>query len=133
MNHTSQLEELRIERQLLLEENKLMKEQINSLSVSLSALRGCTRIVNNFTSCASADDELLGTKAVECRDEGSDMVVSCGADCAKIKMPPEDFSFAVLNTVLPSLSKSDIKAVKMLPQNITAPGSVTLENTSLGT
>ena len=44
-------------------------------------------------------------------------------------MPPEDFSFAVLNTVLPSLSKSDIKVVKMLPQNSSAPGSVTLENT----
>ena len=64
MNQTSQLEELRIDRQLLLEENKLMKEQINSLSVSLSALRGCTNIVNDVTSCASADDELLGTKAV---------------------------------------------------------------------
>ena len=49
MNQTSQLEELRIDRRLLLEENKLMKEQINSLSVSLSALRGCTNIVNDFT------------------------------------------------------------------------------------
>ena len=60
MNQTSQLEELRIDSQLLLEENKLMKEQINSLSVSLSALRGCTNIVNDFTSCALADDELQG-------------------------------------------------------------------------
>ena len=93
-----------------------MKEQINSLSVSLSALRGCTNIVNDFTSCASADDELLGKKGAECRDEDSEMVISCGADSAKIKMPPEDFSFAVFNTVLPFLSKSDIKAVKMLSQ-----------------
>ena len=133
MNQTSQLGELRIDRHLLLEENKLMKEQINSLSVTLSALRDCTNIVNDFTSCASADDELLGTNAVQCRDEGSEMVISCEADCAKIKMPPEDFSVAELNTVLPSLSKSDIKAVKMLPQNSSALGSVTLENTSPGT
>ena len=48
-------------------------------------------------------------------------------------MPPQDFSFAILNTVLLSLSKSDIKAVKMLPQNSSAPGIVTLENTSPGT
>ena len=133
MNQTSQLEELRIDRQLVLEENKLMKQQINSPSVSLSALRACTNIVNDFTSCASADDELLGTNAVECMDEGSEMVIPCGVDCAKIKMPPEDFSFAVLNTVLPSLSKTDIEVVKMLPQNSSAPGSVTLENTSPGT
>ena len=46
---TSQLEVLRIDRQLVLEENKLMKEQINSLSVNLSALRDCTKIVNDFT------------------------------------------------------------------------------------
>ena len=58
MNQTSQLEELRIDRQLLLEENKLMKEQINSLSVNLSALRDCTNIVNDFTSCATAGDEI---------------------------------------------------------------------------
>ena len=45
-------------------------------------------------------------------------------------MPPEDFSFTVLNTVLPSLSKSDIKAVKILSPNSSAPGSVTLENQS---
>ena len=56
MNQTSQLEELHIDRQLLLEESKLMKEQINNFSVSLSALRGCKNIVNDFTSCASADD-----------------------------------------------------------------------------
>ena len=61
------------------------------------------------------------------------MVISCDTDCAKIKMPPEDFSFAVLNTVLPPPSKSDIKAVKMLSQNSSAPGSVTLENKSPGT
>ena len=45
-------------------------------------------------------------------------------------MPPEDFSFAVTNTVLPSLSKSDIKAVKILSPNSGAPGSITLENQS---
>ena len=133
MNQTSQLEELRIDRQLLLEENKLMKEQINSLSVNISALRGSTTIVNGFTSCASVDDEVPGTNTGQCRDEGSEMVISCGADCEKIKMPPEDFSFAVLSTVLPSLSKSDIKAVKILSPNSSAPGSDTLENKSLET
>ena len=130
MNQTSQLEELRVDRQLLLEENKLMKEQINSLSVNLSALRDSANIVNDFTSCATAGDEIWGINAAECRDEGSEMVISCGADCGKIKMPPEDFSFAVLHTVLPSLSKSDIKAVKILSPNSSALGSVTLENQS---
>ena len=51
-----------------------MKEQINSLSVNLSALWGCTNVVNDFTSCAPADDEFLGTNAAECRDKGSEMV-----------------------------------------------------------
>ena len=45
----------------------------------------------------------------------------------------ENFSFTVLNTVLPSLSKWDIKAVKTLLQNSSAPGTVTLENKSPGT
>ena len=55
MKQTFQLEELRIYRQLLLEENKLMREQINSLSVDLSALRGRTSVVNDFTSYALAN------------------------------------------------------------------------------
>ena len=112
MNQTSQLEELRVDRQLLLEENKLMKEQINSLSVNLSALRDSTNIVNDFTLCATAGDEIWGINTAECRDEGSEMVISCGADCGKIKMPPEDFSFAVLHTVLPLSRNQTSKLLK---------------------
>ena len=128
MKQTSQLEELRIDRQLLLEENKLMKEQINSFSVDLSALRDYTNIVNDFTSCALANHELPGANTAECRNEGSEIVISCGVDCENTNLPPEDFSFAVLSTVLPSLTKSDIKAVKVLSPNSSAPRSPTLEN-----
>ena len=109
---TSQLEELRIDRQLLLEENQLMKEQINSLSDNLSALRDCTKIVNDFTSCASAKDELPGANAAECRGGSSDMVISCGADYGKTNMSPEDFTFAVLSTVLSSLTKSNYRLLR---------------------
>ena len=130
MKQTSQLEELRIDRQLLLEENKLMKEQINSLSVDLivSALWDRTSIVNAFTSHALANRELPGENAAEYRDESSEMVISCGVDCGNTNLPPEDFSFAVLSTVLPSLMKSEIKAVNVLSPNSSAPGSPTLEN-----
>ena len=128
MKQTSQLEELRIDRQLLLEENKLIKEQINSLSVDLSALRDRTSVVNDFSSYALANHELPGANAAVCRDKGSEMVISCGADCGNTNLPPEDFSFTVLSTVLPSLMKSDIKAVEVLSPNSSAPGSPTLEN-----
>ena len=56
------------------------------------------------------------------------MVISCGADCGNTNLPPDDFSFAVLSTVFPSLMKSVIKAVKVLSPNSSAPGSPTLEN-----
>ena len=128
MKQTSQLEELRIDRQLLLEENKLVKEQINSLSVDLSALRHRTSLVNDFTTHALANHEFPGVNAAECRDEESEMVISCGVRCGNTNLPPEDFSFAVLSTVLPSSMKSDIKAVKVLSPNSSAPGSLTLEN-----
>ena len=128
MKQTSQLEELRIDRQLLLEENKLMKEQINSLSVDLSALWDRTSIVNAFPSHALANRELPGANAAECRDVESEMVIPCGVDCGNTNLPPEDFSFAVISTVLPSRMKSDIKAVKVLSPNSSAPGSPTLQN-----
>ena len=116
MKQTSQPVELRIDRQLLLEKNKLMKEQIHSLSVDLSALWDPTSVVNDFTSYALANHELPDASAAECRDVGSKMVISCGAVCGNTNLPPEDFSFAVLSTVLPSLMKSDIKAVKVHPR-----------------
>ena len=43
-------------------------EQINSLSVNLSALRYCTNIYNDFNLCTLANDELSSANVEGCRE-----------------------------------------------------------------
>ena len=47
IKQTSRLEELRMDRQLLLEDNKLMKEQLQSMNNTISALRYHTNHTNH--------------------------------------------------------------------------------------
>ena len=55
------------------------------------------------------NENILDEDMVKCRENGSEIVISCGVDCFLPDMPSVNFVFAVLNTVLPSITKLDIQ------------------------
>ena len=67
------------------------------------------------------------------REGRSEIVISCGMDCILPDMPSADFIFAVLNTVLPSVTKLDIQEIHALSKLYNKSVALTSHNNSLST
>ena len=121
-----QLEEVRKDRQLLLEDNKIMKDHIKSLSVDLSALRDQTNSAGapsprGCSHASSANHYLRSSRGAGAGRSGSESDENCEViiqgvlkrDAIASEEELHGIAFAVLNTVLPSFQRENVAGVRI--------------------
>ena len=77
--------------------------------------------------------DILDGDMANSREGGSEIVISCGMNCILPDMPSADFVFAILNTVLPSVTKLDIQETHVLSKFYNKSVALTSHNNSLST
>ena len=121
-----QLEELHKDRQLLLEDNKIMKDHIKSLSVDLSALRdqtnsagapsphGCSHSSSANHYPRSSRGAGVG-RSSSVSDENCELIIQgvLKRDAVTSEEELHGIAFAVLNTVLPSFQRENVAGVRV--------------------